>query len=89
MQKYDTEVENMMVSHYETLGERCKRYYAGLEAFKLGHGGKTYISKLLKIDKNTIRRGISELNTGKNKDITLVGRERCVGGGRKSFFLPK
>ena len=79
----------MMVSHYETLGERDKRYYAGLEAFKLGHGGQIYISKLLKIDKNTIRRGISELRAGKNKELSLAGRERRVGGGRKSFFLPK
>lgn len=88
MQKYDTDLENMMVSHYNSLAERTKRHYAGLEAMKLGFGGKKYICTLFNIHKNTLRRGISELKSGKNLDVELCNRQRKVGGGRKSFFCP-
>ena len=87
MERYDTDLENMMISHYHSLGERTKRHYAGLEALKLGFGGKKYISDLFRMSKNTLRKGISELKSGKNIAGELGNRQRAVGGGRKKFFL--
>ena len=40
MEKYTTEVESSMRLYYSSLPERSKRQYAGVEAQKLGHGGK-------------------------------------------------
>ncbi|MCU0447871.1 MAG: hypothetical protein MUE85_23475 [Microscillaceae bacterium] len=88
MQKYDTDLENIMISHYNSLGERTKRHYAGLEALKLGFGGKKYICDLFQMSKNTLRKGILELKSGKNPSEELGNRQRKVGGGRKNFFCP-
>jgi hypothetical protein len=88
MQKYDTNLENMMISYYNTLEERDKRHYAGLEALKLGFGGQKYISILFEMSKNTLRKGILELKSGKNIDEELGNRQRRRGGGRKKFFCP-
>lgn len=89
MKKYDIELENMMRSHYNSLGERHKRYYAGLEALKLGFGGKKYICNLFSMDKNTLRKGILELKSEKDINQELGSRQRKIGGGRKSIFFYK
>lgn len=89
MQKYDTDLEKMMVSHYESLGERARRHYAGLEALKLGFGGQKYIFNLFSMSKNTLHKGILELKSGKNISESVAGRQRKKGGGRKVFFCPK
>jgi hypothetical protein len=87
MEKYSTDLEKIMLSHYESLGERTRRHYAGLEALKLGFGGQKYIYTLFKMSKNTLSKGISELKSGKNISEALAGRERKKGGGRKIFFV--
>jgi hypothetical protein len=56
---YPKVVEEDMLLFFENLNEKDRRYYAALEARKLGHGGIEYISKLLGIDQKTIRSGIS------------------------------
>lgn len=58
---FSEETEQDMRDFYETLNERDRRRYAGLEAKKLGHGGISYISEILGADRKTIRRGIDEL----------------------------
>lgn len=58
---YSEEVEDFMLTYYENLAEKNKRYYAAVEAQKLGHGGISYISELFDISERTIRRGIEEL----------------------------
>lgn len=88
MKKYDITLEQMMVSYYNSLQERSKRHYAAIEALKLGFGGKKYIAKLFNMSINTVQKGVLELKTGKNTDEVLGSRQRKVGGGRKSFFLP-
>lgn len=44
------------------LDERVKRLYAASMAKELGHGGVSKISKLTKISKETIAKGIRELS---------------------------
>jgi len=63
----------------KSLNERDRRRYAGLEALKLGHGGISYISKLLNIDAKTISKGIQEIKSQElNTDLI-----RQAGGGRQ------
>ena len=54
--------------------------YAGLESFKLGHGGDRKIADLLGLDVGTVAKGRRDLLT---QDVEHE-RVRKVGGGRKS-----
>lgn len=71
-----------MKRFYATLDEPGKRHYAGLEAAKLGHGGKKYICNLLGCDLKTLQKGSDELDSALSKMES--GRLRKTGGGRKS-----
>jgi hypothetical protein len=64
------------------LDEQQRRWYAALEAQKLGHGGVTLIAKITGLSVETIRRGRYELEN----DLAdrPMGRVRKAGGGRKS-----
>jgi hypothetical protein len=63
------------------LDEQQRRWYAAIEAKKLGHGGTKQISQITGLHANTIRRGrrelASQLQDCPNK------RVRQVGGGRR------
>jgi hypothetical protein len=37
--RYSVKVESQMRAYYESLNEKDRRRYAGIEATKLGHGG--------------------------------------------------
>lgn len=82
MQRYSEKIEKEMLLYYDTLNEPQKRQYAYLESEKLGRGGQSYICKLLKISRKTLRKGRSEV---KNPKLNLLpmGRQRRFGGGRK------
>lgn len=67
---------------YASLDEPGKRLFAGLEAEKIGCGGRTYLRKLLGCDFKTIQKGSKELGSG-SKEISSK-RLRKTGGGRKS-----
>jgi len=41
--KYSEEIEQKMRAFFDTLNEKNRRQYAGIEAIKLGHGGRKYI----------------------------------------------
>ena len=45
--KYSKETETQIKSFYDSLNEKDRRIYAGIEALKLGHGGQKYISDIL------------------------------------------
>ncbi len=77
---YDVSIEVSMSFLYQTLSEKDRRLYAAIEAFKLGYGGISYISRILKCDRNTIYRGIWEMN---NPEETQKNKERANGAGRK------
>lgn len=63
------------------LDEQEQRWYAALEATKLGHGGQEILAKITGLHVNTIRRGQSEMAN----DLTdrPHDRVRVAGGGRQ------
>lgn len=69
-----------IILFFSLLDEQQRRFYAGLEAHKLGHGGDRKIADFLGLDVHTVARGRRELLRGQ------VERERVrqPGGGRKS-----
>jgi hypothetical protein len=81
MKPYPAEVEMQMRAWYATLTEREQRRYTAIEAVKLGHGGQSYIARVLGCSRNTVRAGIKELT-----DLSEASpRIRRPGGGRKSY----
>lgn len=70
---------NLFISR---LDEQQRRWYAALEAQRLGHGGMRVLSLITGLDEDTISRGRRELAG------TLEGRPteqiRLSGGGRPS-----
>ena len=63
------------------LDEQQRRWFAALEAKRLGHGGMRLMSKITGLDVNTIRRGKREL--ADDLKSRPLGRVRVAGGGRK------
>ena len=80
---YPPAIEQQMQRYYQSLSEKDRRRYAGIEATKLGYGGINYISRLLGCDYRTIKFGMRELV---DEMPLSQGRERQAGGGRKSAF---
>jgi len=86
MKKYPKEIEEQIVEFYKSLSEKERRRYAGLEAIKLGYGGVSYISEILKCDYGTVLKGQKEIKRGIDKNES---RQRKEGGGRKSILLTR
>ena len=63
------------------LDEQQRRWYAAIEAKKVGHGGATLMAQVTGLSVETIRRGRDELEAGLGD--RPVGRIRKAGGGRK------
>ena len=78
----------IMNTHYQMnlfmsrLDEQEQRWYAALEATKLGHGGQETIAKITGLHVNTIRRGQSEM--ANDLSDRPQDRVRIKGGGRPS-----
>jgi len=81
---YEPTIEQSMKDYFETLSEKDRRRYAGVEALKLGRGGITYIAKLLVIRRKTVLKGMKEVL---NLSIQEKGNKRIrkKGGGRKRY----
>jgi len=79
MEKYEKEVEELMVKLFNSLSEKDRRRFAAFEAKKLGHGGARYIMEVLGCDDKTITKGFQELDSGPSFDPGI----RKKGGGRK------
>ena len=81
---YDPMIEQSMKDYFESLSEKDRRRYAGVEALKLDRGGITYIAELLVIRCKTVQKGMKEV-------LNLSGPEnqnkriRKKGGGRKRY----
>jgi hypothetical protein len=58
---YSPVVEGHMKRFYESLSEKDRRRYAGVEAEKLGHGGMEYVATLFECDPKTIDHGRQDL----------------------------
>ena len=74
------ELKAAIVLFHSLLDEKQRRLHAGLEAYKMGHGGDEKVAALLGIDRHTVAKGRRELLSG---DISTQ-RIRQRGGGRKS-----
>lgn len=68
---------NLLLSR---LDENQRRWYAALEAQRLGHGGDRLVAQITGLDEKTIRRGRAELNA-ELRDCP-EGRVRRPGAGR-------
>lgn len=66
---------------FSRLDEQQKRWYAALEAERLGHGGQTLVSQITGLSIPTIQRGREEMST--NLAERPEDRIRVPGGGRK------
>ena len=58
---FSEETEQRMRDFFQSLNEKDRRRYAGLEAHRLGHGGISYVSEILGCDRKTVSKGIDEL----------------------------
>lgn len=68
---------NLLLSR---LGEAERRWYAAVEANRLGGGGTRLVAQITGLDEKTIRRGQQEV-AGSLTDVP-VKRQRRPGGGR-------
>jgi hypothetical protein len=62
------------------LDEQQRRWYAGLESLRVGHGGDRFSAQLTGLSERTVRRGRLELGTALSDCPT--GRVRHAGAGR-------
>ncbi len=95
MQFYPPKAEAVIARFYKSLNERDRRRYAGIEAFKLGHGGQNYIAKILGCSRNTVRKGAAEVTSWPMRTVqNHIGKAsaefpkiRKSGGGRKQYWF--
>jgi hypothetical protein len=78
--RYNPAIEAQMRAFYQSLSEKDRRRYAAIEACKLGHGGHSYIARVLGCDRHTIAQGMQELT---DPDALQHPHIRRSGGGRK------
>src|SRR5262245_35862917 len=69
---------NLLLSR---LGEAERRWYAAVEANRLGRGGVRLVAQITGLDEQTIRRGQAEV-AGSLVDAPIKRRQRRPGGGR-------
>lgn len=79
IQTLTDELKAAIILFFSLLNEKQRRLYAGLESFKLGHGGDQKIANLFGIDTHTIAKGRQELFRG---DVQMHSI-RKKGAGRK------
>jgi len=71
VEPYPPDIEQRMKTLYQSLNEKDRRRYAGIEAAKLGYGGQAYISALFGCDHKTMQRGLDDLD-----DLPDLPRDR-------------
>jgi hypothetical protein len=81
---YDEITDGRIERLASRLSEKDRRAYAAVEAYKIGNGGVTAISRLLGMSHEKIKKGREELD-----DPGLLpsdGRQRHSGAGRKGVI---
>ena len=68
---------NLLLSRMD---EQQRRWYVGLEALKIGHGGDVAMSRITGMNVETIRRGRNEIEN--DLEDRPADRVRLEGGGR-------
>jgi hypothetical protein len=84
MQSYAADIETAMKNLYDRLNERDRRRYAGIEALKLGPGGRAYVARVLRCSRRTVSKGAQEVSGLNGKEVDK--RIRRPGGGRKPYW---
>ncbi|PZV11898.1 MAG: hypothetical protein DCF21_16270, partial [Leptolyngbya sp.] len=74
---YSPAIEAQMQRYYQSLSEKDRRRYAAIEAVKIGHGGISYIHRVLGCVRQSIRLGIAELS---DTEAMSEDRQRAAGG---------
>ena len=80
MEPYPPKVEETMRNFYNSLSEKDRRRYAGVEALKLGHGGRNYIARVMGCSRRTVSKGAQEVS-GLSR-VEVNERIREPGAGR-------
>jgi hypothetical protein len=73
------ELKAAIILFFSLLDEKQRRLYAGLESFKIGHGGDKRVADLLGLNVHTVAKGRIELFS----DNVDMKRTRKKGAGRK------
>ena len=84
--RFSEQIERQMRDVFQSLSEKDRRRFAAIQAVQLGHGGITYIAKVVGCSVRTIQRGISELDQFPEEDTP--GRIRRPGAGRPKKLFP-
>ncbi|MCP4219625.1 MAG: ISAzo13 family transposase, partial [bacterium] len=95
MKPYTLENEDIMRRFYNCLNEKDRRRYAGIEALKLGRGGRNYIARVLGCSRRTVSKGAIESSGLSSRTVhDQIGqshakfpRIRKAGGGRKRYWF--
>lgn len=77
---FNYDIEKYTLIFFNSLSEKDKRLFSGLEAMKVGYYGVGEISKKLNIHKHTVRTGQKELLS---ENLPPSNQVRRKGGGRK------
>lgn len=83
MVSYSRDIEQRMRQFFESLSEKDRRRYAGIEALKYGHGGRNYIARVLGCSRRTVSKGAKDVSGLSGAETEK--RIRRPGGGRKSY----
>jgi hypothetical protein len=75
-----TRIETML----PTLNEYQQRRYLSIEAKTIGHGGASIVSRLSKVTRKTIIKGIKEIDNPNHSPPPQIGKSRKKGAGRKT-----
>ena len=85
MQPYAPQLEQAMKQFYDSLSEKDRRRYAGIEALKLGQGGRNYIARVLGCSRRTVTKGAKEVSSLPGREVDQRIRE--PGGGRHAYTV--
>lgn len=78
---YDSVFLEKQLAYYSSLPEKQRRHFLAMEYERLGAGSKRYLSRVFVCDRQTINKGLSELQAA-NYQVDYT-RQRLAGGGRK------
>ena len=81
MKSDKSKLKKKLASVLPELNERQRRLVVAAEAIAYGYGGINFLSEITGISVPTIRRGVREINAGRNQESS--DRIRSKGGGRK------
>ena len=78
---YEDDFVRKQLSYYANLPEKQRRHFLAMEYERLGLGSKRYIARIFSCHRQTINKGLRELD--ENNYESDYSRQRETGGGRK------